>query len=271
MKKIFIIIGISLLFFSCEKVIDLDLKEGKKELVVDAAIDWVQGTSGAIQKIELSKTSAYFKDENPRASGASVTVSNTKNKIFTFKEESEGVYVCRNFEPKYEEVYTLQIKYENINYKSVDTLRKPMKVYDVVQSDTGGVENEDKEVRVYFTTEDTQSTQYFLVEARDKDNVLPFHFVLNGNDFKDRKYVVLGSSEDWVKGDKLHFKIYHISETYFNYMSRLLAVAGKYGGKPLTTPPAKVQGNIVNIANSKENPLGAFRAVPCLKKTIVVK
>lgn len=271
MKQIFIIIGIALLFFSCEKVIDLELKEGKKELVVDAAIDWIQGTSGTVQKIEISKTSAYFKEENPRALGASVMVRNTKNKMFTFKEESEGVYVCRDFEPEYDEVYSLKVEYENVTYESSDTLRKPMQIYDVVQTEAGGVENKDKEVRVYFTTKDTSSSQYFLVGARDKDNVLPFYFVLDGNDFKDRKYVVVGSSDEWQTGDKLDFEIYHISETYFNYMSLLLAVADKYTGRPLTTPPVRVQGNIVNIANSKENPLGAFRATSCLKTTIVVE
>lgn len=271
MKKIALFICGVLFLFSCEKVIDLDLKEGKKELVVDASIDWEQGTDGNVQKIVLSQTSAYFKKEYPKISGAVITVKDSEKHVFAFKEEEQGTYVCRNFQARYNEAYTLEIAHEGKNYTSKDTLRSPVKIYNVEQTSEGGVLNEDKEIRIFFTTEDTQSTEYFLVAAHDKDNELPFYFVLDGDDFQDRKYFVVGSSDEWEAGDKLNFEIYHISETYFNYMSRLLAVADKYGGKPLTTPSARVQGNIINVADSKQNPLGAFRATSCLKRTFVVE
>lgn len=271
MKKIFIILSVAFCLGACEDVVDLKLKEGKKELVVEASIDWVQDTDGAEQKIILSETSDYFKNEYLKISGASVTVKDKANNRFEFVAQGVGNYICDTFQPRYNEQYTLEISYNGVNYESIDTLRSPVKIYKVEQSNKGGIENKDKEIYIYFTTEDTPKTAYFLVKAKDPYNKLPFYFLLNGNDFQNQKYFIVGSSEDWKVGDKLNFEIYHISKTYFNYMSTLLAVADKYSGKPLMTPPVRVQGNVVNLSNPKENPLGAFRTTSCLKTTFVVE
>ncbi|PVX52327.1 uncharacterized protein DUF4249 [Balneicella halophila] len=271
MKKYIILLSCVIIFFSCEEVVDIDLKEGKKELVVEASIDWIQGTNGAVQTIVLSQTSAYFEDEYPKVSGATVRVKDTDNEVYIFKEEDKGVYICRTFQPEYEKVYQLNIEYQGITYRSIDTLRSKVKFDKIIQNDDGGITKEDKEVEFYFSNEDTASPQYFLIEARDPYNVIPFYFLLDGDDFQDGKYFVVGGSEDWKSGDELEFKVYHISQNYFNYMSRLLAVAEQYGGKPLTTPDARVQGNIINTLDSKANPLGAFRVTSCLEKKIIIE
>jgi hypothetical protein len=49
-----------------------------------------------------------------------------------------------------------------------------------------------------------------------------------------------------------------IDERYFNYMNKLIAIAGSSGGSPFATPPATLRGNIVNQTNQKNYPLGYF-------------
>lgn len=272
MRKIFFIISILFLFFSCEDVIDLDLKEGKKELVINANIDWHEGTSGAVQTIILSETSGYFDKKYPMVSGASVVVKDESNSTYAFEEEKEGIYICRNFLPQYGETYRLQIEYDGVVYMSEDKLRSPIKLLEITQTNQGGIRNEDIEVQIRFTTkEDSGEINYFLIEARDNYNKLPFFIVVNGNDFQNQQYFVVGSSEDWVAGDQIRFKIYHISQNYYNYMSRLLAVADKYSGEPLTTPPSRVQGNVINTKNTKQNPLGAFRVSSSIETVVTLK
>jgi hypothetical protein len=50
-----------------------------------------------------------------------------------------------------------------------------------------------------------------------------------------------------------------MSQTYYNYMSILLSVAGSSGGGPFQTPPATVKGNIKNETHFENYPLGYFR------------
>jgi hypothetical protein len=90
---------LSIAFYSCEKVIDVELQEGESQLVVDAFItcyyDTVALNSGIEnQVIKLRKTTAYFNNAPaPPALGASVTVTDILKRTFVFKDDNnDGDY-----------------------------------------------------------------------------------------------------------------------------------------------------------------------------------
>ena len=90
---------LSIAFYSCEKVIDVELQEGESQLVVDAFItfyyDSVALNSGIEnQVIKLRKTAAYFNNAPaPPALGASVTVTDILKRTFVFKDDNnDGDY-----------------------------------------------------------------------------------------------------------------------------------------------------------------------------------
>ena len=72
-KYIIPIIALVLLA-SCEDVINVDLNTTAPRLVIDAAINWQKGTTGANQKIILSTTTDFYSNVIPKVSGASVSV-----------------------------------------------------------------------------------------------------------------------------------------------------------------------------------------------------
>ena len=104
----YILIIISILNFSCEQVVDLDLNNAKPRLVIDASIDWEKGTDGKEQEIKLTMSSPYYQNSNTPALGANVVVKNSNDETFTFSDiDNTGVYTTDSFTPELNEVYEL--------------------------------------------------------------------------------------------------------------------------------------------------------------------
>lgn len=118
-----IILFLALMVSSCEDVVDVELKEGEAQLVVDAMLT---NDSGA-QVIYLRKSAAYLNNNAPLgATGALVKVTDLAGREFEFKDlDGTGKYqwVPTGFEPFPfgipGNVYTLDIKYEGEEYTSV--------------------------------------------------------------------------------------------------------------------------------------------------------
>ena len=75
---------LSLFLFSCEEVVNVDLDTAAPRLVVDAGINWEQGTDGAIQKIKLTTTTNYYSSNIPIVTGATIFVKNI-SKLVLFR------------------------------------------------------------------------------------------------------------------------------------------------------------------------------------------
>jgi hypothetical protein len=89
MRALFITILI-LTLFSCEDVINVDLKEAPEALVIDA---WINNKNEE-QVIKITKTQSYFDNALPQnVTGASVSVTDSKGNIFIFNENQEGEYI----------------------------------------------------------------------------------------------------------------------------------------------------------------------------------
>lgn len=89
MKKLLYVIGSLIICFSCEDIIDVDLKEAPEAYVVDAWID----NSDQMQTIRINKSQPYFESSiAPPVIGADVTVRDSNGNNISFIETSPGVY-----------------------------------------------------------------------------------------------------------------------------------------------------------------------------------
>ncbi|MEO7999305.1 MAG: hypothetical protein ABI852_17780, partial [Gemmatimonadaceae bacterium] len=79
---------------ACERVVDLQIPNGPRRLVVEARLERALDFSAAAQVIKLSTTADYFSGEYPpAASGATVRVTDDLNRITTFAETgTPGLY-----------------------------------------------------------------------------------------------------------------------------------------------------------------------------------
>lgn len=89
-SKLFLLAGIAMLAFSCEDVIEVDLADGDRQLVVDA---WINNKPET-QTIRLTRAGAYFANSFSAAeTEASVTVTDADGRVYTFLDtDKDGAY-----------------------------------------------------------------------------------------------------------------------------------------------------------------------------------
>jgi hypothetical protein len=260
MKNIsFFIVLFSLIFTSCEEVVDIDLQTAPPKLVVNASINWVKGTNGSVQKIKLTTTTGYYDTTIPVVSGATVFVTNSTNVIFNFAEATgTGEYICTNFVPQVNETYVLTIISNGETYTATEKLYGVPDIQNIVQNNNGGFLGDEIEVRFFFP-DNALEDNYYL--TRFDTDVIPFpeYEVFDDRFFEGNDNFGLFSNEDLKQGDVLNMKLYGVSERFFDYMTILLSVSNGGGGGPFQTPPATVKGNVVNQTNKSNIALGYFR------------
>ena len=258
MKKIACII-VLLSIISCEDVIDVDLPESEPKLIIDASIDWIKGTTGNNQAIQLTLSAPYFDNNVPPANGAAVKITNSQNDEFIFTEDNNtGIYRNSVFVPVIDETYALTITYNNETYEATETLKSVSPTIRVEQSKTGGFLGEDYEVKA-FTQDPLDEDNYYLLEFSNDIPTLPTLDVFKDEFVNGNEIFAYYSNEELEIGTEIKIKSYGTSSRFYEFMFILLQQTSEGGGGPFETQPATVRGNCVNITNKENYPLGYFR------------
>ena len=114
-SKYLLLMLTTLLFLSCEDVVNVESKNPLPEtIIVDGLILDVEGKS----YVKLTKSLPYFADEQHAAvKSAVVTLTNSKGQTTSFEENSDGMYFCPSqFKGEAGEVYQLNVE---VNGKTI--------------------------------------------------------------------------------------------------------------------------------------------------------
>lgn len=255
----YISLALVLFFFaSCEDVINIDLNTAAPRLVIDAAINWQKGTDGSSQKIILSTTTDFYSNVIPKVSGASVSVKNSENFNYVFTEiPNTGEYLCTTFKPIIGETYTLTVVYKGETYTATETMQSVTPIETITQKNNGGFSGKDYEIEVSF--KDPLVKNFYMVQFFPDIYKSPEYQVISDQYTNGNLKSWTFSDEDLEQGSSIAITHYGISESYFDYMNKLISVASSSGGgSPFQTPPATVRGNIVNQNNINNYALGYF-------------
>ena len=258
MKKIIYIFIISLLIFSCEDVIDVDLNSTEPRLVINASIKWYKDSSGQSQFIQLTLTAPYFDTNIPPATGATVFITDSNDNTFDFVEnENTGIYINESFIPEINNTYNLTIIYNNETYTATEKLIASTPVTKVEQKNNGGFTGNETEIKAFY--KDPQGiANYYLFDFQEKDTTIK-SFEIYDDEFTDGNEIFgFYSSESLESGDELLITIYGISEQFYEFMNILLQQTDNDSGDPFETQPATVRGNCINKTNPENYPLGYF-------------
>lgn len=262
MKKIHIILVflVAILFNSCQDVVDIPLNTDKPRLVIDASINWEKGTSGADQKIKLTTTTNFYTNIIPTVSGATITVTNSSNTVFNFIEiPNTGEYICNNFIPVVDEVFTLKIINNGQTYIATDKLKSVATINNVTQ-----------EIQTGVIRENILKLKANYIDPANIDNYYLYKYVFprairaryNPDEdtfFQGNPFFSLAFQDNLLVGDIIQVTHFGITKEYYNYMNILLSVSGSQGGAPFQSPPATVKGNIKNTTDFENYPFGYFR------------
>ncbi len=271
MKKaiLLIVFLISLFFAGCEEVIDVDLNTVAPKLVIEAAINWKKGTSGAQQTIKLTTTTSYFEDEIPIVSGATIYIRNSANQQFNFTEVPKtGRYVCNNFKPVIEGTYTLTVISNGNTYTAAETLKSITPIKSIVQNNGGELAG--IVVRAFYN-DPADVDNYYLYKYLYSNKVASTYYADEDKLYQGNEFFSISDDKDLKTGDEIEITHYGISKQYYNYMNILISIAGNNIGGPFQSPPATVKGNIINTTDKNNYPLGYFSLSEIVSKKYTIK
>ena len=240
-------------FFSCEEVVDVDLEESAPRLVVEASLLWNSDLQKNTQVVRLTTTTAFFEENIPPATGATVTVLTATGEEYIFTEVTDGIFTNEDIPPVLNVDHLLVITYKNEVYVATEQL-VPVPPLDYVEQNLGGFSGDELEFKVFYRDPPGIKNFYLFRYINEKISLQIYE-----DEFTDgNQTFAFFSDEDAQAGDLVGFQIQGISEGFYNYLYILRSQSGT-GGGPFQTQPGIVRGNIVNTTNPENFAFGYFR------------
>jgi hypothetical protein len=261
MKNYKIILAAVLIFAltSCEKVINVDLKNAVPRIVIEGIVD----NSGNPAKVIISKSVVFSANNSfPKVSGASVKITDNTGNVFTLNETSTGIYTNALLIGAIGKTYNLSVTVEGKNYTASSTMQRKAPIDTLTQETfgSGTAGNPEKIVNLWYT-DPTGFGDYILVGQ--SVNGKPDDAIRAADDsYSDGSsspFPVFGGEAKLRTGDIVKIELRFIDKFVFRYMRGL---ADLQGGN---TVPANPETNITG------NPLGYFSAQTTETKSITIQ
>ena len=240
-------------FFSCEKVVDLDLNTIEPLLVIDASItaSGLQGELGC--SVVLTKTQNFdSQDSVEPLTGATITLTdNTTGESEGLFLESRFLFYATPMEIKEGHEYTLRVEYEDKVYEATETVPKPVDIDRLyflrVNMDSKEdhpwmapviVFNDPADVSNYYMNtvyvNGTRMKSIYLADDEYKNGKITEHFLpFDSNDNKDEELKI---------GDQVTVELESLSQQSYKYFLTMFSVAAGGGVNPISNFSGGVLG-----------------------------
>lgn len=258
----FIILLMIPFLWSCEKAIDLKLKDNQPKYVIEGTVSNEPGSS----RVYISETKNFGDDNQFNGiSGASVKIENKGNTI-VLAETEKGVYATTAITGTPGETYKLTVSINGAQFTASSTMPQPVAFMDFTLKP-----------KDYDTTRATPMIKY-----KDPSGAMNFYwFQQFVNDKIQRQYKVFndeftGGQEvneylvfenntedktlDFKKGDRLTAEMHSIDAPVYTYLFSLFGANGTDDGAAPANPLSNISGGA----------LGFFSAHTVERKTIVI-
>ena len=244
---------------NCEKVIDINLPSTTPKLIIDATFevmfDEIPVTANTIVKLRLS--SDYLDNNIPTVTNATVFLTNLNNNtIINFSDtNAEGNYEPNSpFIPQYNTDYQLTVIYNNETYIGNATRIISTVINSVQQGDGTLFTGNEIELKTSFT-DDGAAENFYLLNYDYKNYVVIEDRFINGSEYNFSYYIDM---EKLNIPTTIPVKLSGVTKEYFTYFRILIDQSGQNAGGPFETVPSSLLGNMINITNEQNFPLGYF-------------
>lgn len=260
---------------SCEKEINLNLKTGTPDLVVEGNILYGLDTTITIQEIQLTQTTNYLGNSKPNpVINATVKVIEGNN-TYNFTYSGNGIYRS-SFVAGLNKTYQLVINHEGDTYEARERIRSgpaiekiDAKFFPGAFGDPGG------DFLTLTTTDPANETNFyfwrlfinnkFMITATPGNR---YRSIQKDEFFNGQKLIDYLPSDEFpvVAGDTAQLQQLNISEQMYNYLSAIfnLTAGSSVSGD---VPPGKILGNVINVTRPNKSALGYFGACSISIKT----
>ena len=270
-------------FSSCETVVQLELNEGDKTLVVESYLEFSNTTDSGLARVFLTESTNFYGNSSPKVvSNASILI----NETYTLVEDTDslGYYVTSNPIPYLgEQEFNIDIIADidglegrwmaSNNFTHVPQIDS---IYYVYESAEPPFQDEGYYVKIMFTDplyeqnfyhltvivndsisfELTPGTKRSLILRDEYVNGMDLDFEVNDEPLKEGQTLKLILSS--ITEDMYYY--------YFNMYTLLTETSGI--GAP---PPFPLYGNVVSLNDNFSNALGNFQVRSTTVKEITVE
>lgn len=282
LKNIFLLFTVLLFTWGCQEVIQIDLEEGKKRLVIEGRIEKIEDNTSGYQSISLSSTSDYFSNsQTPRVTGATVSVSDDSGNIYLFQESSSiaGLYETYNLNAQIGSTYTLFIEYDGEVYSGKEKLYEVTSIDSIYQEfkPDNLFDEEGIRIKIDFTDPPMKDNFYLWQQFQDGKSYIDVNggtkwTIISPVEFFNGLKIIGKEPNDemiFTLGQTALVRQLSISKNEYDYMFLLYDQAT--GGGPFDAPPATIRGNIENITNPDNYPLGYFGASEVSEAELIIQ
>ncbi len=299
MKRIGIVLGFTLLFCSCEDVIEVDLPETETRLVVNGVLR-VDVTQEFIPvEIRVSETSGFFEDNVPTQLDDNATIiygipnpdapelfDNIAFSSLTELEEGSGIYVP---DPNFDTdqrirtsaavpgmVFILLMEHRGRTYVARTTY-SPTVPIDTIEQGTETLFDEDDTEIIITITDQPDEENYFVFEFGTGEFLALDDQFIDGQQFEFSYFV----EQELDVGDTLEVSILGADLQFFNYIDLIVEQTENDGGV-FEPPAATARGNVFdvtgldntllfdNVNRPEAFPLGFFAVVQEFNQNLVI-
>ncbi len=284
-KHILGVLALSFVLFSCEDVINPQLEEAQPVLVIDA---WLNNAPGA-QQIKLMRSQPYFENVlPPGVSGAVVTVTDEKGKVYSFTETEPGIY---EWSPFGNEVFgEVGLTYELFVREGAETFISTSRMGRTTAVDSitfflqpGGQFLDDQYQAEFWSTDPEGAGDAYWIKTfkNGKQLIKPSEIITaydagfsKGGNFNGVPFIApirrainpFDEAEDgtfkspYVVGDSVYVQIQSVTEASFNFLNQVSIQTNRPGGfsELFATPLANVSTNIENTNSKGAKVVGFF-------------
>jgi hypothetical protein len=263
---------LALVLAACERVVDVDLAQGDRFLVVEGRLERVLGAAAVPQRVRLTTTDAYFSNAAPPpVTGAVVRVTDDAGASLSYapSPNEPGVYVSPPFAAQVGRRYTLQIDWEGERYEGSDRLESVAPIDSLYFMERNSVIGPREGLRATIDTRDPVGQRNYYMWDQLVDGV---RLIAADSAFKARVI----ANDDLVEGKQVReFQPYGgipvapgqvvtvrqiaLSDAGYRYYVALTDQVVN-DGSPFAVATASVRGNVANRTRPARRALGYFMA-----------
>lgn len=248
---------LSLLLFSCEKVVEIDLNDANQQMIVEGLVSDEMDESF----VQLSKTASFYETNDfEMVQGATVRIADSEGNSFDFLEVSPGRYQpAAGFAGVPGRTYTLSVEAEGQTISGTSTMPAAVVldslVPDPFDAPFGGVEGNHRLLQ-YFS--DGAATQNFYRSVVYVDGLRQTDILVFDDQLFNGAHTELPVFQNlFESGEQVEIQLLSTTEHYYDYF---LAVSSDGNGFA-SAAPGNPTSNLVGDADGYFSAVSSSRAM----------
>jgi hypothetical protein len=256
----YLLISLIIILSSCEKIIDLPIKNATPRIVIEATISDLNEP----QIVYISQTVPFQTDtKKVPVSSAVVSVKEDGGATLTFVETKPGVYQSSAYKGVPGKKYTINVSSNGKAYTASSTMPLRVPLDSLSQTELTFFGTKNKFVVVHYN-DPIGIPNFYNIRIAVNGKRRNSYYVESDrfNDGKPVKSNIFTDEPDLKTGDTVNVELQDIDEKTYRYLFSITQITGN-GGPP--TAPANPDSNFNNGA------LGYFSAHTSKKDKIIIK